>query len=100
MSMPRAAVQLRFQSLAVARHGEAEQEVNHRNDDEHLESERLPRRLEARGLPRGRQIEDADDQAEARVLEEADEGVHQRRNDEAQRLRQDDQAEARVLEEA
>jgi len=55
--------QLRFQSLAVARHGEAEQEVNRRHDHEHLEPERLPGGLDDRCLRGGEQIEDTDDRS-------------------------------------
>src|SRR3712207_640270 len=86
------AVQLRLQVLAVLRHGEAEHEVDgaHRQVDLHAEA--LPRRLDDGRLARRQQVEDADDEHQRGVLEEADEGVHQRRDHQAQRLGQDDEA--------
>src|SRR5699024_11457192 len=48
-------------------------------------------RIDDRGLRRRQQVEDADDQDQAGVLEEGDEGVDQRRDDVADRLRQHDQ---------
>src|SRR3954470_8676250 len=91
-SPPAVAVQLRLQALAVFRHGEAEDEVDGADGQVDLDAEALPGRLDDRRLARRQQVEDADDQDEAGVLEEADEGVDQRRDHQAQRLRQDDEA--------
>src|ERR1700761_6575146 len=71
---------LRLEMPAVARHGEAEGEIDQGYEDVDLDAEALPGRIDD-GRLRGReQVEDADDQDEAGVLEEGDEGVHQRRN--------------------
>src|SRR5919112_5465671 len=86
------AVQLRLQGLAVLRHGEAEHEVDGAHRQVDLDAEPLPRRLDNGGLARRQQVEDADDEHQRGVLKEADEGVHQRRDHQAQRLRQDDEA--------
>src|SRR5690349_8389902 len=79
---------LPLQPPAVARHRKAEREIDHRHEHIDLDAELLPDRIDDRGLRRGQQIENADDEHEAGVLEEGDEGVHQRRDDVADRLRQ------------
>src|SRR6266516_7626414 len=83
-------VQLPLQSLAVARHGEAEYEIDDPDHNVDLQAESLPRRLDDGCLAGRQQIEDADDEDEACILEKPDERIDERRNDEAQRLRQDD----------
>ena len=77
----------------IARHAEAEQPEHEAGKDE-AGHRRLRRRPVGVGeaLPDdAEQVEDADDADQARVLEQADEGVDDARDDELQRLRQDDQ---------
>src|SRR3954454_15720721 len=81
-----------FETPAVAGHREAEGEIDQRDEDIDLDAERLPGRIDDRGLGGGQEIEDADDEDQAGILEECDERIHQRRNDVPDRLRQDDQA--------
>src|SRR3954469_5549416 len=83
---------LRFETPAVARHREAEAEVDQGYEYIDFDAERLPGRVDDRGLGRRQEIEDADDQDQAGILEEGDERIDQRRYDVPDRLRQDDQA--------
>src|ERR1051326_6649212 len=76
---------------AIARHGKAEAEIDQRDEDIDLDAECLPGGIDDGGLRRGEQVEDADDQDKAGILEEGDEGVDQRRDHMADCLRQDDQ---------
>lgn len=69
------ALQVLLQSLAVARHGEAEDEIDQADGDEGFQTKALPGRLDHSDLRRGQKVENADDQYEAGVLEKADEGV-------------------------
>src|SRR5258707_2892972 len=80
-----------FETPAVAGHREAEGEIDQRDEYVDFDAERLPRRIDDRGLRGGQEIEDADDQDQAGILEEGDERVHQRRDDVSDRLRQDNQ---------
>src|SRR5262249_35964855 len=82
---------LRFKMPAVARHGEAEREIDRRDKCIHFDAEGLPSGIDDRGLCRGEQVEDTDDQDEAGILEEGDEGVDQGRDAVPDRLRQYDQ---------
>src|SRR5262245_58736903 len=67
-----------FDLLAVLRHGEAEDEVDDRDEDIGLDAEAAPGRLDGRDLGRAQQIVNADDNDQRGVLEHADEGVDQR----------------------
>src|SRR5882762_10839167 len=78
-----------LQSPAVQRHREAEREVDQRREEIGLDAVPAPRRILQRHLDRLQQVEQADDDDERGVLEEADDGVDQRRYRDAQRLRQD-----------
>src|SRR4051794_20060776 len=69
----------RLETPAVTRHREAEDKIDRGNEDVDLDRKLLPGRIDDRGLGRRQQVEDADDQDEAGVLEEGDEGVDQRR---------------------
>ena len=84
-------MELALQHLAVARHEEAEDEVDHRGEDVGLDVEALPLRVGERRLGGAEQVEEADDDDQRGVLEHADEGVDQRRDHHRQRLRQHDQ---------
>ena len=84
-------IQPRLQAFAVRCDRVAEREVDERNEHQALDVE-LPPLDVTRGEPnRAEQIEQADDDDEARVLEESDEGIDHRRDHELQRLRQDDE---------
>src|SRR5260221_7523226 len=78
-----------FQALAVGRHRIAEREIHEAREQVGLNAEAGPRRILQGDLDGAEQVEQADDQHQGGVLEEADEGVDQRRDREAQRLRQD-----------
>src|SRR5271165_28108 len=91
LSAAACAVQLALETAAVFRHGKAKYEVDDRQRDVDLVTEALPGRVGDRRGARLQQIENADDQHQAGVLEEADEGVNQGWDHHAQRLRQDDQ---------
>jgi hypothetical protein len=86
-----AAVERALEAAAVFGHGEAESEIDHCQQDIHLGAEALPVRVGDGGEAGFQQVEDADDQHQRGVLEEADEGVDQRRDDQFQRLGQHDQ---------
>src|SRR3954468_6083721 len=92
--MPRssfvAAMELRLEPLAVLRHEEAEDEVDQRHEQVRLLVEAAPRRVGQRRLRCAHQVEQADDDHQRRVLEEADESIDQQRNGDRQGLRQDD----------
>src|SRR5438309_2020660 len=81
-----------LQSPAVQRHREAEREVDQRREEIGLDAVSAPRRILQRHLDRLQQVEQADDDDQRGVLEEADDGVDQRRHRDAQCLRQDHRA--------
>src|SRR5258706_3992660 len=69
-----------FQALAVARHCEAEGEVNRRSEQVSLDAESRPFGILQRDLDGAQEVEQPDDQHQRGVLEQADEGIHQRRD--------------------
>src|SRR5262249_45659115 len=66
-------------------------EIDQRDEDVDLDAKRLPGWVDDCGLRRCQEIEDADDQDEAGILEEGDEGIDQRWDHMPDRLRQNDQ---------
>src|SRR5215813_9061605 len=90
-SATRSLVELDLEILAVARHREAEAEVDEGGEQVDLAREARPVGIDQRLVGGVQEVEDADDQHQRGVLEEADEGVDQRRDHHAQGLRQDDQ---------
>ena len=87
-----AGVEMPLDPLAVARHREAEHEIDGGDEELPFEEELAPVGVAQRELQRAGQVVEAHDRDERGVLERADERVHDRRNDEAQRLRQHDLA--------
>src|SRR5215813_3130786 len=87
----RSLVELELEILAVARHREAEAEIDEGGEDGDLAREARPVGIDQRLVGGVEEVEDADDQHQRGVLEEADEGVDQRRDHHPQRLRQDDE---------
>ena len=87
-----AGVQMLFDPPAVARHREADDEVDRRHEQLAFEEELAPVGVAQRELQRAGQVVQADDGDQRGVLEGADEGVDDRRHHQAQRLRQDDLA--------
>src|SRR5216683_1450622 len=87
----RSLVELDLEILAVARHRVAEAEIDEGGEQVDLAGETGPVGIDQRLVGGVEEVEDADDQHQRGVLEEADEGVDQRRDHHAQRLRQDDQ---------
>ena len=95
-SMPPSAcagVQAPLDEQRIARHAEAEHEVDHAGKRKAGEQRhrRRPVRIGEGGAQLAEQIEDRHDQHQRRVLEQADEGIDDAGNDELQRLRQDDE---------
>src|SRR5439155_7214063 len=89
-----------FEHLAVARHEEAEAEIDRRGEDVGFGGEALPAGVGQRGVGGIQQVEQPDDQHERGVLEGADEIVDQRRDHHRQSLRQYDQPGAPPIAEA
>src|SRR5580704_13371880 len=87
----RSLVELDLEILAVARHRETEAEIDEGGEQVDLAGEAGPGGVDERLVGAVQEVEDADDQHQRRVLEEANEGVDQGRDHHAQRLRQDDQ---------
>src|SRR5260370_24072931 len=87
----RSSVELDLEILAVARHREAEAEIDEGGEQVDLAREARPVGVDERLVGAVEEVEDADDQHQRGVLEEADEGVDQGRDHHPQGLRQDDQ---------
>src|SRR5689334_13840937 len=69
--------QLPLHPQAITRHGEAESEVDEGDEDVAFDLERSPVRIRVdRELHAARELEEAHDGDERRVLEDADEGIH------------------------
>src|SRR5258705_12755197 len=78
-----------FETPAVAGHREAEGEIDQRDEYIDFDAEGLPGRIDDRGLGGRQEIEEADDQDQAGILEECDERIHQWRDAVGGRLRRE-----------
>src|SRR5947209_1112370 len=68
--------QLALETLAIARHREAEHEIDGSGGDKDFQVEALPCGFDHRGFRGGQKIENADNEHKAGILEEADEGIY------------------------
>src|SRR3977135_2400878 len=82
---------LRLKLPTITRHRKAERKIDQADEDVDLDAEGLPGGVDDRSLGGGQEVEDADDQHQAGILEEGDKSVHQWRDHMPDRLRQDDE---------
>src|SRR5690606_33439541 len=85
---PVTGVELAFQMHGITRHAETEQPINQRGEYVALGRHAQPGRVARGALDAVEEVEQADDDHQAGVLEQCDEGVDDARNDHLQRLRQ------------